>query len=201
MTERTPSSASAQGKVFLSYAREDRDFAQTLSREIESAGETVWLDDRIQPGERWDHAVHEQLTACKRLVVILSPHAVASENVLDEVGYALDNGKDVTPVLYRDCEIPLRLRRIQYIDRRGVAVPPSVAAERFSRNERPPGLTTNLKAAAAIGAWTLAITITATIYFGAVGMRLGPQEIVVVTAMALALSGGWHLWRRGKRIG
>jgi hypothetical protein len=36
--------------------------------------------------------------------------------VMDEVSYALDEGKLVVPVLIRSCNIPLRLRRVQYID-------------------------------------------------------------------------------------
>ena len=37
---------------------------------------------------------------------------------MDEVAFALDEKKIVIPVLHRDCKIPLRLRRLQYIDAR-----------------------------------------------------------------------------------
>ena len=50
------------------------------------------------------------------MLVILSPDAVQSRSVMDEVSYALDEGKYVVPVLHRQCKIPLRMRRLQYID-------------------------------------------------------------------------------------
>lgn len=49
-------------------------------------------------------------------MVILSPDSVRSNNVLDEISYALESGKRVIPVLYQPCEIPFRLRRVQYVN-------------------------------------------------------------------------------------
>ena len=47
---------------------------------------------------------------------MLSPNSVGSQNVLDEVGLAIDRQALVVPVLHRLCELPLRLRRLQYVD-------------------------------------------------------------------------------------
>jgi hypothetical protein len=41
---------------------------------------------------------------------------VTSNNVLDEVSFALETGKFIIPVLLKDCVIPFRLRRFQRID-------------------------------------------------------------------------------------
>jgi hypothetical protein len=49
-------------------------------------------------------------------MVILSPAAVQSTNVMDEVSFALEEGKTILPVKHRDCKIPFRLRRLQYVD-------------------------------------------------------------------------------------
>ena len=35
---------------------------------------------------------------------------------MDEISYALENGKRVIPVIIKQCEIPFRLKRLQYID-------------------------------------------------------------------------------------
>lgn len=35
---------------------------------------------------------------------------------MDEVSYALEEGKKVIPVLLSDCDTPFRLRRLQRID-------------------------------------------------------------------------------------
>ena len=50
------------------------------------------------------------------MIVVLSPKSVASNNVMDEVSYALEENKLVIPVLHKDCNIPFRLRRVQRID-------------------------------------------------------------------------------------
>ncbi len=108
---------SASGPVFLSYSRKDREFVDRLARDLKTAGTDVWMDQSgIQAGRAWDDAVQGALDSASRVIVILSEHSVASPNVLDEVASALDSGKTVLPVLYRNCTMPLRLRRLQYID-------------------------------------------------------------------------------------
>jgi uncharacterized protein (UPF0218 family) len=104
-------------KYFFSYARKDSEFVLKLAQELRSAGANFWLDQLdIRGGQRWDRAVEEALEACHGMIAVLSPEAVASNNVMDEVSYALEKGKLVLPLLLRPCEIPFRLRRVQYVD-------------------------------------------------------------------------------------
>jgi TIR domain len=103
--------------VFLSYAREDAEFVLRLAKDLRAGGADVWMDQLdIKPGERWDRAVDDALAKCPELLVILSPAAVESINVMDEVSLALEEGKTVLPVIHRNCKIPFRLRRLQYVD-------------------------------------------------------------------------------------
>jgi maltose alpha-D-glucosyltransferase/alpha-amylase len=103
--------------AFISYAREDAEFALRLAEDLKDAGAAAWLDQLdILPGDLWDIAVERALKDCPRMLVILSPASVTSTNVLDEVSYALQKKKTVIPLLYRDAEIPFRLHRIQHID-------------------------------------------------------------------------------------
>ena len=105
--------------AFVSYSREDLDFVLRLCQDLRAAGAAIWLDKLdITPGEEWDQAVERGLSACGHLLIVLSPQAVASQNVLDEVGFALARKKRVVPVLFKDCEIPFRLARLQYVDAR-----------------------------------------------------------------------------------
>lgn len=77
----------------------------------------MWLDQLdIAPGDLWDVAVERALIGSPLLLVILSPASVASPNVQDEVSFALSKQRRIIPVLYRDCEIPYRLHRFQYVD-------------------------------------------------------------------------------------
>jgi TIR domain-containing protein len=103
--------------VFLSYAREDAEFVLRLAKDLRAGGADVWMDQLdIKPGERWDRAVDDALAKCPELLVILSPAAVESINVMDEVSFALEEGKTVLPVIHHNCKIPFRLRRLQYVD-------------------------------------------------------------------------------------
>jgi hypothetical protein len=103
--------------AFFSYARADREFAFRLANDLRLAGASIWIDQLdIKAGERWDHAIEASVCKCCRMIVLLSPAAIASQNVMDEVSYALDEHKPIVPLLYRDCAIPLRLRRVQYVD-------------------------------------------------------------------------------------
>jgi TIR domain len=103
--------------AFVSYAREDAEFVLRLAKDLRMGGAGVWVDQLdIAPGQRWDRAVEDALAKCLQLVVILSPAAVESTNVMDEVSLALEDGKTVVPVLHRQCKIPFRLRRLQYVD-------------------------------------------------------------------------------------
>jgi len=70
----------------------------------------------IALGERWDRAVQQALERCTCLVVALSPSSVQSDTVADECHFALEARKIVIPALYQACDVPFRLRRLQYVD-------------------------------------------------------------------------------------
>jgi hypothetical protein len=103
--------------AFISYCRDDQEFALRLAQDLKAAGAAVWLDQLdIKPGSSWDNAVEDALLAARQMLVVLTPTSVRSENVRDEISYALKQGKTVIPVLYMECVIPLRLERKQHID-------------------------------------------------------------------------------------
>lgn len=103
-------------QTFFSYSRTDAEFALRLANDLRAAGIDIWMDQLdIEPGARWDAAIQDALEESHDLIVVLSPKAVASENIMDEVSFALENGRKVYPVLIEECEIPFRLKRLQYI--------------------------------------------------------------------------------------
>jgi TonB family protein len=106
-------------KAFFSYSRDDLEFALHLAKDLKNAGANIWMDKLdIRPGQFWERKVEEAVTTCPRMLVILSPSSVNSPNVMAEVSFAMDEKKEVIPVLYRDCKIPFRLRPFQYVDLR-----------------------------------------------------------------------------------
>jgi hypothetical protein len=102
---------------FLSYSRQDQEFARKLARDLADAGKSVFFDqDSIPPGVDWTAAIQAALDGCSCLLILLSPHSIASRNVLDETRFALDNNKRVVPILMSECKIPFWIHRIEHVD-------------------------------------------------------------------------------------
>jgi len=103
--------------TFISYSRVNSDFAVNIAKDLRSAGFDIWLDQfDIPTGARWDDELEKALDDCSIFLIILSPESSKSQNVRDEIGYAIDAGKHILPVLIKNCKIPLRLRRFQFVD-------------------------------------------------------------------------------------
>lgn len=100
--------------LFFSYSRDDSEFVLKLAQQLRNAGASIWLDQLdIAPGNHWDSTIEEALQNSGYLLVILSKTSVESNNVMDEVSFAVEEQKKVVPVIIENCEIPFRLRRLQ----------------------------------------------------------------------------------------
>lgn len=103
--------------LFLSYSRTDSEFALKLANDLRENGINLWIDQLdIHTGDPWDEKVEDALTKADSVVIVLTPEAVESNNVKDEVAFALDENKKIIPILLYPCKIPYRLRRFNYID-------------------------------------------------------------------------------------
>jgi hypothetical protein len=103
--------------TFISYSRANSDFAVRLAKDLKASGHEVWLDQLdIPTGSRWDDELEKALRTCSTFLIILSPESIKSQNVKDEIGYAIDTGKHILPLMIKQCEVPFRLRRFQYVD-------------------------------------------------------------------------------------
>jgi TIR domain len=111
--ENTPAAES----FFLSYSRADERFALRFAKDLRTHGVAIWVDQLdIRPSEHWDRAIERAVRDCRGMVVILSPRSAASDNVADEISFAIDSGKPVLPVMIQRCMPPLRITRMHMID-------------------------------------------------------------------------------------
>src|SRR6478609_6010943 len=78
--------------VFISYSRGDRDRAQWYSEWCVAQGWSVWWDQVIAPGRKWDQAIERALSEARGVLV---------------------------PVLIDRVEPPLEFRRVQALDLSG----------------------------------------------------------------------------------
>ncbi|WP_153800291.1 toll/interleukin-1 receptor domain-containing protein [Foetidibacter luteolus] len=103
--------------IFFSYSRADAEFVLKLAKDLRQTGVDIWLDQLdIKAGSRWDASIEAALNAASTVILVLSPTSVASNNVLDEVSFALENNKLVIPVLFANCSIPFRIKRLQQVN-------------------------------------------------------------------------------------
>jgi Tol biopolymer transport system component len=103
--------------AFISYSREDSGFAVRLVKDLKKTKYDIWFDQfDIPKGSRWDVEIQLALENCSAFLIILSPDSVQSQNVMDEVNYAIDENKQILPIKIKECHVPFRLRRFQYVD-------------------------------------------------------------------------------------
>lgn len=79
--------------VFVSYARVDRAFVDGLVMWLERAGLEVWYDRELECGADYMLKINAQLAAARRVLVVLSEAALASEWVRSEAEVARRENK------------------------------------------------------------------------------------------------------------
>jgi CHAT domain/TIR domain len=116
MTADTPGPAR---RLFISYARADRERVQQLRKGLERLHYEVWVDDRRSIGQEWWSEILQQIRLCDALVVAVSPALEESQQSNAEQDYARALGKVFLPVLLRPVRpgsLPPDLTRLQPVD-------------------------------------------------------------------------------------
>ncbi|MCZ6671399.1 MAG: toll/interleukin-1 receptor domain-containing protein [Verrucomicrobia bacterium] len=77
----------------------------------------LWVDQwNIPLSSDWEKCIDDALERCTKLLVVLSKASVNSDEFRAELRQALDGGKSIIPVLYKECKTPRRLTLIQNVD-------------------------------------------------------------------------------------
>jgi len=110
-------------EIFISYSRRDQEFVTRLAYDLNEQVAGVWFDQStIQAGQKWHAEIMDGIRECKAFILILSPDAVESKYVREEVNKALELGKTIFPILYRPAkwtgEFEALVREIQTLDLR-----------------------------------------------------------------------------------
>lgn len=104
--------------IFISYSRSDSDFVIKLEEDLAKVGIDIWLDQKkIAAGKLWDREIDKALKSSGILILAISPNSAHSDNVANEVLFAINRGKTVIPVLIEQTDdIPFNWERFQRID-------------------------------------------------------------------------------------
>jgi hypothetical protein len=112
-------------KVFISYAREDREEVRALYERLKGIGVDPWMDDQnLLPGDPWARTIDEAILSADFFLFCISTHSVDKSGVLrQELSKGLDqwyarSGPDnyLLPVMLEDCQMPESLAALQRVD-------------------------------------------------------------------------------------
>jgi TPR repeat protein len=98
--------------IFLSYAREDLAWASRLATALAGCGWSVFWDRRIPIGRSFDQVIEKELDAARCVIVLWSPHAIASHWVRAEAREGARR-EILHPVWVADVKVPLEFRALQ----------------------------------------------------------------------------------------
>ena len=110
------------GRVFLSYASEDRARILRLYDNLKTAGFSPWIDTRdIPKGSDWDQAIRDAIRESRVFVACISRASASKGGVLaGEIDSALAARKGhkvlFIPVRLDDTPVPEKLSHIQWVD-------------------------------------------------------------------------------------
>jgi TIR domain len=106
-------------RVFISYSREDLDFADQLAAALDSSGFECFIDrEGISGGEAWKRRLGNLISEADTVVFVLSPGSARSETCNWEVEEAARLNKRILPANWRPLEglsPPPRLQELNYI--------------------------------------------------------------------------------------
>jgi hypothetical protein len=106
--------------VFVSYSRDDESLVAPVVRLLRVNTSYVFQDiDGIRPGKKWREEIARGIAESNLVVVFWCNHACQSAAVGAEWRAAIEQKKDLLPLLMDATPLPGELRDFQYIDFRG----------------------------------------------------------------------------------
>lgn len=114
--------ANSSGKIFISHASKDKTFVDQLVSDLAAHGVPVWYDKLdVRLGDSLPGKINSGLAEAKYFLIVLSPAAVKSKWVQEELNAALmcqvaSAGTFLLPVIIEDCDVPPLLNHRRFAD-------------------------------------------------------------------------------------
>jgi hypothetical protein len=107
--------------VFVSYSHADASLVAPVVKLLRANKSLVFQDtDDIQPGKRWRSEIAKALAESHLVVVFWCDHSSRSDEVSNEWKTAIEQEKDLLPLLLDATPLPPELGEFQWIDFRGM---------------------------------------------------------------------------------
>lgn len=106
--------------VFVSYSHADTSLVTPVVKLLRVNKSFVFQDiDRIQPGKKWRGEIAKAIAEAQLVVVFWCEHASQSNEMSKEWKAAIEQEKDLLPLLLDATPLPPELSEFQWIDFRG----------------------------------------------------------------------------------
>ncbi|MFZ2269148.1 MAG: TIR domain-containing protein [Azonexus sp.] len=113
-------------KIFVSYAKEDRDLALKYYDLLLQEGAAPWMDVKhLLPGQNWEAEIDKAFSDANVVVLLLSKQSVnkrgfvqrEANDAIERLRYKQPTDIYVIPLLLEPCDVPSHISgRLQYVD-------------------------------------------------------------------------------------
>ncbi|MGA2378447.1 MAG: toll/interleukin-1 receptor domain-containing protein [Spirochaetia bacterium] len=107
--------------LFASYSHKNMREVFGILRRLGDSRYRIWYDEGIEPGNEWPEEVGKALTGCQLFVVFMSPAAMDSRNVRNEINLASSENKSIMVVFLQPAELSegmkLQIGTVQFINK------------------------------------------------------------------------------------
>ena len=113
-------------KIFVSYAKEDRDLALKYYDLLLQEGAAPWMDVKhLLPGQNWEAEIDKAFSDANVVILLLSKQSVnkrgfvqrEANDAIERLRYKQPTDIYVIPLLLEQCDVPSHISgRLQYVD-------------------------------------------------------------------------------------
>jgi len=107
-------------KIFFSYGH-DRHAAliQRIRDDLQKNGFDIWMDDQgLKTKDYWSYKIEAAIENATEVIYFITPHSARRPDgyCLKELRYALDCGKEITPIMLDYYKLPIDINLLQWMD-------------------------------------------------------------------------------------
>lgn len=92
--------------IFVSYARLDKSFVYNTLQVFSDSKVNIWYDEGIPPSTEWVEEIAQAIKKSSLFVLFMSPQAVSSRFVRNEINYAVSLDKNILTIYLEETLLP-----------------------------------------------------------------------------------------------
>ena len=91
--------------IFISYAHKDSKVVMPIIEGLTNANYRVWYDEGIEAGSEWPENVASHIAKSEVVLILLSNHALDSQNCIREIHFSIKKRKKILVVYLEELEL------------------------------------------------------------------------------------------------